>query len=124
MKKREHGTNIQNNDYNLSSISKRKHFDNEKTDANLLFVYPFPYKYDIEDKVTNTFNELHDKTCSLNNNNIIWAGSIVIDDIKSSRRIINMGREYIILSITKKKNNDQFLKLVLIYLWTISLMIV
>ena len=29
------------------------------------FIYPFSYKYDVEEKVTNNFNEIHGKECSL-----------------------------------------------------------
>ena len=63
--KKEHGIDIQSNENSLSHISKRKCYDNEKTDANLLFVFPFSYKYNAEDEVTNMFNELHGKEYSL-----------------------------------------------------------
>ena len=52
-----------------------------KTDATLLFAYPFCYKYDEEDKVTNAFNELHGKECSFQNNNIICTSPVVTDYI-------------------------------------------
>ena len=80
--KREHGTDIPNNENNLSLIFKWKRFDNDEADANSSFVSPLPYKYKTERKVTKMINELHGKTYFLKNDNIIWTSSIVTDDIK------------------------------------------
>ena len=62
--KREHGIDILDNENNLNPISKRKCYKNEKTVAALLFVYTFCYKYDEEEKETNSFNKLHGKNFS------------------------------------------------------------
>ena len=86
----------------MSPISKRKRCDNEKTDKFFLFPYHISCKYGAEDKVTNKFNELHGKECSLQNDEIIWTSPIVTYDVKSSRENINMGRGNIFVSITKQ----------------------
>ena len=45
-------------------ISKRKRRDSDKTD-DLLFVYPFNYNIDEENKITKAFDELDGKSCFL-----------------------------------------------------------
>ena len=75
----------------MNPISKRKCCENEKIDAALLFAYCFCYKYDEKEKVTNTFNELYGKECSVQNDNIIWTSPIVTDGVQLSRENINIG---------------------------------
>ena len=53
--------NIQNNKNNLSPFSKRNRCDNEKTNTNVLFVYPSSYKYNTEEEIKNKCNEPHGK---------------------------------------------------------------
>ena len=101
--KREHGIDIQNNEHNLNPTPKRKCCENEKIDTALLFLYPFCYKYDEEEEVKNTLNELYGKTFSFQNDNIIWISLIVIDDITSSRVNVNMSRGNYFVSITKQE---------------------
>ena len=81
----------------------------------MLFVHPFSHTYDTEEKVSNHFNQLHGKECSLQNDNIILTSPIVIDDIKSSREKFNMGHSTIFVTMFKQEKKRLVPKSILIY---------
>ena len=92
----------------MNPISKRKCYENESFDVALLFIYSFCYKYEEEEKITNTFKELHSKEYF--SRMILFLNPIVTDDNQSSRDNVNMGRSKSLISIITKEKNNQFQK--------------
>lgn len=68
----------------VNTPSKRKLLDIQIPD-DVLFVYPFKDNIKERNIITNDFHELDGKTCSLNDNAILWTSSIEIDSITLPR---------------------------------------
>ena len=76
---------IEQNKMKSDITSKRKRCDSDKTD-DLLFVYPFDYNIDEENKITQTFNELDGKSCLLQDGISIWTSPVNSNGIELSRK--------------------------------------
>ena len=80
---------IEKNKMKSDITSKRKRCDSDKTD-DLLFVYPFNYNIDEENKTTKTFNELDGKSCFLLDDRSIWTSHVNSNGMELLRKEVTM----------------------------------
>ena len=80
---------IEKNKMKSDITSKRKRCDSDKTD-DLLFVYPFDYNIDEENKITNKLNELDGKSCLLQDGRSIWTSHVNSNGMELSREEVTM----------------------------------
>ena len=95
---------IENSEMNVNTPSKRK-LPDIQIPNDVLFVYPFNDNIKERNIITNDFHELDGKTCSLNDNAILWTSPIEIDSITLSREnVTSTGRiECCIINKTDKE---------------------
>ena len=104
MKNKRDVIDIEKNKMKSDITSKRKRCDSDKTD-DLLFVYPFDYNIDEENKITQTFNELDGKSCLLQDGISIWTSPVNSNGMELSRKKVSMtnGNGYITINKMDKE---------------------